>query len=96
MLINDFYINGRRKRRGKIDIIANILLIAQDSSKKTQIMYDANLSFQQLKNYLKNLTESGLLVEKKDGNSRIYKTTEKGKEFLKYYINIRKILSPKD
>jgi len=72
-----------------MDIIANILEIVKDGSKKTRIMYLANLSFDQLKKYLKFLMDKNFLeynsIEKK------YKATNKGLDFLKKYHKFKKI-----
>jgi len=69
----------KRSRRGKYEIILDILEISIKGIRKTQIMYKANLSFAQLKNYLHLLNDRGLL-EEKDGT---YKVTEKGLEFVR-------------
>ena len=50
------------------------------------IMYKAFLSYTQLKNYLKTLTEMDLLSYDKD--TRTFKTTEKSLRFLKTYYRI--------
>jgi predicted transcriptional regulator len=55
-------------------------------------MYQANLSFAQLKGYIKRLKDSGLIEEK---NSPLtYRITEKGKKFLIIYSEIMEILYP--
>lgn len=63
-----------RKKRARHDIILTILKIAENGSKKTNIMYKASLSFSQLERYLNALKKAGLITE----NSSIWKTTEKG------------------
>ncbi len=77
-------------RRGDLDIIADILSITFQPINKTNIMYKANLSFTQLKSYLEEIKNAGLVEEK---NSPItYRITEKGKKFLTIYSEIMKIL----
>ena len=49
-----------RKRRDHLDIIAEMLEVARDGALKTKIMYEANLSFAQLNEYLSFLLEIGL------------------------------------
>ena len=45
-------------------------------------MYKANLSYQMLKFYMWHLVELGLLEE---SDEMKFRTTERGKEFLRYY-----------
>jgi len=59
-------------RRGKMDIIAEILLFSEDQKTKTSIMYNANLNYSQLKNQMNTLTSQGLL-EKKQTNISLRK-----------------------
>ncbi len=62
--------------------------VAKDGSKKTQIMYKANLSFKQANKYLSFLVEeTNLLYNQGDGRDTIFKTSEKGKKFIKEYKN---------
>jgi len=82
-----------RKRRDRLYIIAEILDIAKDSALKTQIMYKANLSFAQLNTYLNLLLETQLLEKIKKGRKTIYKTTQKGNEYMQSYKEIIKTLS---
>ena len=68
-------------RRNNLDINAEILQVASEGAKKTQIVYKANLNFLLVKKYLNNLIEKGF-VSKKD---TCYYTTEKGRDFLMSY-----------
>jgi predicted transcriptional regulator len=68
----------RRKKRSKYEIIHDILDQCQTGSKKTWVMYRANLSYDLTTNYLNELEKLGL-VENKDG---LYYITEKGKQLL--------------
>ena len=74
--------------RSRAEIITQILEIVNEGSgdvhgcvPKTKIMYKAFLSYSQLKDYLAVLTKSYLLSY--DGQTRRFKTTEKGLRFLK-------------
>jgi predicted transcriptional regulator len=69
---------GLNKRRSEMEIIATILDIAGQGIYKTNILYKANLSYTQLKNYVAFLLEKGLLEH--IGNK--YSTTNKGRLFL--------------
>jgi predicted transcriptional regulator len=80
------------KYRSRMDIAAAILEIALAPSRKTKIMYNAFLSFPQLKEYLGLLTDSGLLEHSKEES--MYHTTEPGKRFLKMYKEIGGMMRP--
>ncbi len=76
-------------RRSEMAILALILRLTKGGAKKTKILYDANLSGRQLKNYLSFLIEAGCLKEKKSkGKGNLYYTTSKGKLFLSYWTKI--------
>lgn len=69
--------------RSKLDIIADILHVANQGAKKTQIMYQANLSYRLLSRYLSEVSKACLIrFERKE---RCYKVTSKGREFLEKY-----------
>ena len=68
--------------RCSLNIVKDILIVASTRVKKTHIMYQANLSFVQVKKYLYGLLENDLLVH--DGDSYYY-VTEKGLNFLRLY-----------
>jgi predicted transcriptional regulator len=71
------------KYRSKLQIIADILVVARKGAKKTRIMYQANLSYNLLKRYLTETLEAGLVSIDKD--KKLYITTQKGEVFLKKY-----------
>ena len=69
------------KYRRRFEIIADILRVAGQGSKKTKIMYFANLSYLLLKKYLDDTLRVGLL--KFDGEG--YAVTDRGKAFLERF-----------
>ena len=81
-------------RRSELDIISDILHLAEDGAKKTEILYQGNFSYNQLQSYLYFLIEKNLIEEtelKSNGNrGKIYKNTMKGKNLL---LDINKTLS---
>ena len=77
-------------KRSKIEIFHDILMIAEHGAKKTKIVYLANLTFTRAKEYLETL-QSLELIEKK---SEYWVTTEKGKEFIKDFNNLKSHLAP--
>jgi len=80
-------------RRSEIEIINEILNLSKKGARKTEILYQGNMSYSQIKSYLPFLIDKNIVEEYKEynnGNSTImYKTTIKGLELLE---NIRKIL----
>jgi len=85
----------RRKRmapRSRMDIMASILKEAKSPSRKTRIMYRCNLSFRQLKAYLKLLIAEGFLTVipiVESARAEAFQVTEKGRGFLEAYDNLR-------
>jgi len=83
-------------RRSEIEIIAEILMLSEKGIRKTEILYQANLSYKQLSSYLSILLEKDFLKENKlqnhnsNGTYMLYSRTEKGHELL---TKINKILS---
>jgi predicted transcriptional regulator len=78
------------KYRSRTEIVSMILEAANGGATKTKIMYKAFLSYAQLKEYLSVLIENNL-IEYLEG-SQIYKTTEKGFNFLKMHNEIGELL----
>lgn len=75
-------------RRNRYDIITDILLILNEPVGKTRIMYQANLSHNQLQLFLGQLERSGL-VEKTPGDKWVL--TENGRKFEVLSLTHRKI-----
>jgi predicted transcriptional regulator len=77
------------KNRSRTEIVSNILDAANGGATKTKIMYNAFLSYNQLKEYLPVLIENNLIYLE---STQIYKTTEKGLKFLKMHNEIGELL----
>ena len=70
------------KRRDKLIIMAEIIDIARKGTSKTNIMYKANLSFDQLNQYLSVLSDSSLLEILACERGIYYKATPKGTDLV--------------
>lgn len=72
------------KHRDRLAILANILSVVGDNNgaKKTHIMYQAYLSYKLLIQYLKDVTDAGLVT---CGDENCYALTVKGQKFLDAY-----------
>ncbi|MEW5841324.1 winged helix-turn-helix domain-containing protein [Nitrososphaera sp.] len=78
-------ISERKNNRGRIQIMGDVLGLATSGIKKTHIMYRANLSYEQVHMYLAELIEKGLLAQSAGDEGVVYRTTERGREYLHYY-----------
>ena len=71
------------RRRSQIQIIGDILDLSRDGAKKTEILYQNNMSFTQLQEYLaflleKGFIEEGMMTNGNGGQNKIFVTTERG------------------
>lgn len=81
----------KRGRRSKLDLYADVLRAVKDKSRKTHIVYEANLNFKRCEGYLEKLKENGL-VEINAHSPLQWDITEKGREYLEKYKEIRDII----
>ena len=83
----------RKNNRGKIQIMGDVLALATSGIKKTHIMYRANLSYEQVHLYLGELIGKSLITQDMSSpDGVVYRTTEKGREFLLYYTRLVEFL----
>ena len=80
------------KHRTRLTILADILSVVNNGNKakKTQIMYQAYLSYSLLVQYLTDIIRAGLIIQE---DENCYKLTKKGETFLakiKEYDKTRK------
>ncbi len=71
-----------KKNRDSLEIVRDVLSVASEKTKKTRIMYQANLSYRIMEKYLNSLLESGLIECSEDS---FYVITWRGKEFLQMF-----------
>ena len=77
------------RKRNSMDIIANILKIAQHGAIKTHIVYKANLNFKVLREYIEKMEQAGLITVLQEKRQTI-KTTDEGLLYLKNYNGFKK------
>jgi len=74
------------ERRSDVKIMVEMLNITLNGARKTEIVYKANLNFRQVQKYLDFLIGKGLMeLNVSRGKKKSYRTTEKGKAFIKRY-----------
>jgi len=82
----------RKNNRGKIQIMGDVLALATAGIKKTHIMYRANMSYEQVLLYLTELIERRFIAQDVSQDGVVYRTTDKGREFLIYYNRLTEFL----
>lgn len=85
-------VNLLREKRDTIKLIVDILEITLNEATKTDIVYKANLNFKQVQKFLDFLIKKGLISVSSNKRKR-YRTTEKGKEFIRRYRKIVELIS---
>jgi predicted transcriptional regulator len=84
-------INTLERRRSSIEVIADMLRLGEAG--KTEIMYSANMSYFQLKKYLKFLLELKLIDKVTVGNPTVtYRVTRKGLRLLRNIDSVLEVL----
>ena len=75
--------------RSKEQIAADMLAAISDGTRKTRIMYGANLSYALTVKYLKRLQDCGLVQH--DDEHKIYRLTPEGRYYLEEYSKYKRI-----
>jgi predicted transcriptional regulator len=86
----------RKNNRGKIQIMGDVLALATSGIRKTHIMYKANLSYEQVHLYLGELIGKRLIQQDISPEGVVYRTTEKGREFLLHYTRVVELLEEEE
>jgi predicted transcriptional regulator len=83
------------KNRREFDVVADILRLATVGSKESEIMVGCEVDRQVLEKYMPAMVVLKLVsVEKESEN--LYRTTDRGLEFLRFYHGLRWLLWGKD
>ena len=80
------------KRRGRLEIIADILRSIQNKKgniKPTHLLYKSNLSHAKLKEYVNILLEKGMIEEKEVKGRKMFVMKEQGHKFLLEFGRIK-------
>jgi len=80
------------KRRGRLEIIADILRSIQNKGgkiKPTHLLYKSNLSHAKLKEYMEMLLEKGMVEEKEVSGRKMIFMKDQGNKFLLEFGRIK-------
>lgn len=83
-------------RRDKLSIIVEILSIARKGTPKTRIMYQANMSFSSINEYLDYMMQYRLISKESNSIRTVYKCTQKGSEVLSLYNQMTELFNKTD
>ncbi|MCX6711549.1 MAG: DUF4364 family protein [Candidatus Woesearchaeota archaeon] len=82
------------ERRSKLEIVFDILAFMQRKGgriKPTHILYGGNLSYNRLKEYIKELEDKELIVLVEDKDKKFYQITDKGLNLIYEFKKIKEI-----
>ncbi len=88
VLLKQKELSSKAARRGRLDIVAEILEFCDAQKTKTSIMYNTNLNYAQLKKQIDLLVTQGLLVK----NSNKFCTSQKGQRFLILFNELNNLI----
>ncbi len=75
------------KRRTSFEIYSDILKVAKEGTKKSHIVYWANLNFKIVEEYLTHLQKSGL-ISYPTNKEPFFRTTARGLKYLDEYARL--------
>ena len=80
------------RKRNRTEIMHDMLKIIQEKKgklKRTHLMYKANLSHNQMKIYLEDLTKKGLIEITIKDNKNSMNITKRGQDFFLQYMQMK-------
>jgi predicted transcriptional regulator len=89
-------VRRRKPRRDRVAIVAEILEMACDGVRKTNILYRAGMSSLMLNRYLGIMMNAKLLDIVLLNNKEVLKATDNGMEFLHHCQEIKELLETED
>jgi predicted transcriptional regulator len=81
------------KRRGRLEIIHDLLNAINSKGgkiKPTHLLYKSNLSHSKMMQYIKELTDNGMITDEADGDKKMYLITDRGIEYLNEFQKMRR------
>jgi predicted transcriptional regulator len=86
-------IQPKKRGRDSVDIVAEVLRLAStEKVKRTSILYEVGMSHEMMGRYLRYMIGTKLLEEELLGAKVRYRTSDKGKQFLRLYHEMTALL----
>lgn len=82
-----------RGRRSSLEVIRDILVQALNGTTKTGMVYGANINFNVLRKHWRTLLQSGFIEELEVDGRTLYRTTQRGREFLESFESLSQLMS---
>ncbi len=85
-------VQQKNKKRTKLEVIKDLLSVLKEHGnvKITHLIYKSNLSYIIIKEYIKDLTDKGMIKLNTDENEKsFYCITPKGMQFLREFEKIK-------
>lgn len=82
----------KQRSREKLDILADIIRLCSEATRKTHVIYGANLSTLQADKYLQQLVEQRLIEEVTIDGNNYYEATVRGRLFVELQEKVREML----
>lgn len=87
-------IQPKKRGRDSVAIVAEVLRMAStERLKRTSILYEVGMSYEMMGRYLKFMIGTRLLEEVWLGSKVRYRTSDKGKQFLRLYHEMTALLT---
>ena len=84
-------------KRSRLEIYLDVLETVKNGVRKpTRIMYRTNLSWNPLQEVLDSMITQGLITLNTEGRRKRYEITDKGRSALKYFNQVKKLVTISD
>lgn len=79
------------KKRTKLEVIRDVLLVLKEHGnvKITHLIYKSNLSYVIIKEYIKELSEKGMIEMNEEKGKNFFTITPRGAQFLREFEKIK-------
>jgi len=80
-------------RRSRTEILATLIKILENGGHAKHAAEKAHINYRQLKRYLNELMRLELIESYQENGRKLYRSSAKGKLYLEYFENLKKMLT---